>query len=162
MFGRDTIAPYAALHNPPQHSTTLHGTPLSLDYSLTTLPQPSTTVRNPPLSSTSFQVVACKKVDIMFTSVIASVDVTNSSGVQLQTSGNMPCAFVEKSHDVMVFLSKEAMETTSITTCASTGVNVTMPPKAEGEDPVEGALPEQYITKIVGGKLVTVPTEHKA
>jgi hypothetical protein len=110
----------------------------------------------------SVQVVACKKVDIMFTSVIASVDVTNSSGVQLQTSGNMPCAFVEKSHDVMVFLSKEAMETTSITTCASTGVNVTMPPKAEGEDPVEGALPEQYITKIVGGKLVTVPTEHKA
>jgi len=109
----------------------------------------------------TIQVVECKHVDVAFTDVIATVEVTNSSGVQLQAGGALPSVFLDKVHDVMLYLSPAAMDAV-ITTCACTGVNVTMPPKIPGTDPIETPLPEQFRTKVINRKLVTQATEHTA
>eukprot|EP01012_Entosiphon_sulcatum_P049202 TRINITY_DN677_c0_g1_i1.p1 TRINITY_DN677_c0_g1~~TRINITY_DN677_c0_g1_i1.p1 ORF type:complete len:722 (-),score=181.97 TRINITY_DN677_c0_g1_i1:138-2282(-) len=107
----------------------------------------------------SITLVDCKKVDLLFQDTIATVEVTNSKNINLQVTGKFPSCNVDKSNDVMIFLSKQSLET-SILSSTSTGLNVTLPPPTEGADPIELPVPDQFVTRIQGRQLVTRPTEH--
>lgn len=59
---------------------------------------------------------------------------------------------------VQLYLS-EASTSSSITTAKSSAVNVLVPGKP-GEDMTELYVPEQFITTVENGRLVTVPVSH--
>lgn len=50
-----------------------------------------------------------------------------------------------------------------ITSAQSCGMNVVLPNAKDPEgDPVEMPIPEQFVTRLVGGKLHTEPVQHSA
>jgi len=101
----------------------------------------------------------CKKTAIVFENAVASCEVVNSTGVEIQCTGRVPSMAVDKCTGVQLFLSKEGLET-ELVTSKSDSVNVLIPDPAGGLDPVEMAVPEQFKTVVVNGKLVTASVEH--
>ena len=67
----------------------------------------------------------------------------------------MPTISVDKTDGCQMFLSKECLDV-NIITAKSSEMNVMIP---NGEEFVEQPLPEQFITKLNGLKLETVPTD---
>lgn len=59
-----------------------------------------------------------------------------------------------------MFLSEEAAEATEVVTSKCSALTVTVLPQEAEKDPVEHPVPEQFVSKIVGGKLVTTPVVH--
>lgn len=74
---------------------------------------------------------------------VATVAIDNSTGCQLYLPASAAAA------------------DTRVVTSKSSAVNVLMPPRP-GDDPVEAAVPEQFVTVYRGGKWVTEPADHKA
>ena len=61
-----------------------------------------------------------------------------------------------------LYLSPATAEAATITTAQSSEVNIVLlPPDGSDADPVELAVPEQFVTRVVGGRaLVTEPAAH--
>lgn len=74
----------------------------------------------------------CKKVGVLFESVISSIDIVNSSKIQVEVTDEAPTVQVDKSHGVTIFLSKKSENLTSVITSSATEVNV-MTTKTEGD-----------------------------
>eukprot|EP01119_Soliformovum_irregulare_P006967 TRINITY_DN19377_c0_g1_i1.p1 TRINITY_DN19377_c0_g1~~TRINITY_DN19377_c0_g1_i1.p1 ORF type:complete len:161 (+),score=41.56 TRINITY_DN19377_c0_g1_i1:117-599(+) len=110
---------------------------------------------------TSITINNCKKTGIVFDDVIASVEVVNSNGLQLQSNGTIPNISIDKSQGVQVYIQTEAGKQVQIVTCASTEVNVVTPGATENDDPKEQFIPNQFISTFDSkGVLVTKPSEH--
>ena len=99
---------------------------------------------------------SCNKCGIVFNNCIAVVEVINCNGVEIQCQGKVPAFAIDKCSSIQVILSKDCLET-EIVTSKSDQVNILIP---DGEDLSELAVPEQYKTTIVDGKLVTGCVEH--
>lgn len=99
---------------------------------------------------------SCNKTGIVFNSAIAVVEVVNCNGVEIQCQGSVPAFAIDKSSSIQVILSKDCLGA-EIVTSKSDQVNVQIP---DGNDLVELAVPEQYKTTVVNGKLVTTCVEH--
>lgn len=97
----------------------------------------------------------CKKVAVVFGSVVSSVEFINCQSVQMQVLGKVPTISVEKTDGCQMFLNAESVGA-EIVTAKSSEMNVMIP---NGEEFVEQPLPEQFKTVISGGKLVTTATE---
>lgn len=98
----------------------------------------------------------CKKTGIVFDSAIATVEVVNCSGVEVQTQGKVPSFAVDKSSGISIYLSEACLEA-ELVTSKSDSINVLIPSKGEI---VELAVPEQYKSVIRDGALVTTIIEH--
>lgn len=61
---------------------------------------------------------------------------------------------------LQVFLSEEAAIATEVVTSKCSALTVTVLPKEAEKDPVEHPVPEQFVSKIVDGKLITTPVSH--
>jgi adenylyl cyclase-associated protein len=61
---------------------------------------------------------------------------------------------------VQVFLSEEAAQTSEVVTSKCSALTVTVLPQEAENDPVEHPVPEQFVSKVVDGKLVTTPVVH--
>ncbi|KAI9293458.1 hypothetical protein K502DRAFT_306314 [Neoconidiobolus thromboides FSU 785] len=108
---------------------------------------------------------SCKKSGVVLDTAIASVDIINSSSCQVQILKSTPMVVIDKTDGLQLYLSKEGLNT-EITTAKSSQINVLLPTKTEVgdeevEDFVERAIPEQFKTTIVDGKLITTPIEHE-
>eukprot|EP01059_Diplonema_ambulator_P013793 TRINITY_DN2441_c0_g1_i1.p1 TRINITY_DN2441_c0_g1~~TRINITY_DN2441_c0_g1_i1.p1 ORF type:complete len:605 (+),score=255.18 TRINITY_DN2441_c0_g1_i1:47-1861(+) len=101
----------------------------------------------------------CKKTQVMFESCIGSVELTSCTGCEMQVQGTLPSCSIDKSNEVMLYLSRDSMGV-SINTSACTCINVTVPGKTDDEDPIEMNIPEQFISHIKGNKIQTTPMEH--
>jgi len=97
---------------------------------------------------------------IIFDDVVATVEVINSKKVQLQANGSVHQISLDKTHGASVFLQTAAGQSASIATSLTSEVNVVTPGKTENDDSIEHAIPEQFISKFVKGKLITGPSEH--
>jgi len=97
----------------------------------------------------------CKKVAIVFGSVVSSCEFINCQSVQMQVLGKVPTISVEKTDGCQMFLNAESVAA-EIVTAKSSEMNVMIP---VGEDFVEQPIPEQFKTVISGGKLKTSATE---
>lgn len=64
--------------------------------------------------------------------------------------------------DTQVFMSKETLANTEITTAKSSAVNVCIPSSSPEEDMAEHPLPEQFMSRFTDGKFVTTPVIHSA
>ncbi|KAI9021989.1 adenylate cyclase associated N terminal-domain-containing protein [Hyaloraphidium curvatum] len=99
----------------------------------------------------------CRKTGILLESVVSSVEVVNSKSLQVQVTGKAPTVSVDKTDGFHLFLSAEGLDT-ELLSSKSSEVNVSFP---KGEDWEEKAVPEQFITKIKDGKVVTEIVQHK-
>ncbi|XP_054619639.1 adenylyl cyclase-associated protein 2 [Dunckerocampus dactyliophorus] len=98
----------------------------------------------------------CKKLGIVFESVVGIVEIINSKAVQLQVLGRVPTISINKTEGCQVYLSPESLKC-DIVSAKSSEMNVLIP---QGDDEYkEFPLPEQFKTIWDGAKLVTEPTE---
>jgi len=98
---------------------------------------------------------SCKKVAVVFGSVVSSCEFINCQSVQMQVLGKVPTVSVEKTDGCQMFLNAESVGA-EIVTAKSSEMNVMIP---VGDDFVEQPIPEQFKTVIAEGKLKTSATE---
>jgi adenylyl cyclase-associated protein len=108
----------------------------------------------------SITIEGCKQTNVVFDDIVSTVDIINGNKVNVQANGVLPTINVEKSAGVNVYLTSQASRAAEIVTSLSTEVNVVIPGATENDDPKEHAIPYQFISKLAGGKVTTLPVEH--
>nr|XP_057903056.1 adenylyl cyclase-associated protein 2 isoform X2 [Doryrhamphus excisus]XP_057903057.1 adenylyl cyclase-associated protein 2 isoform X2 [Doryrhamphus excisus] len=98
----------------------------------------------------------CKKMGVVFESVVGIVEIINSKAVQLQVLGRVPTISINKTEGCQVYLSPDSL-TCDVVSAKSSEMNILMP-QGDG-DYKEFPLPEQFKSVWDGSKLVTEPTE---
>ena len=101
---------------------------------------------------------SCNKIGVIFDNAIAQVEMVNSTSVELQVTGKVPSFAIDKCGGVQLILSKDCLDA-EIVTSKSDAMNVQIPVEGE-QDLIEIAIPEQFKTTIVKGKLVTNCVDH--
>jgi adenylyl cyclase-associated protein len=87
----------------------------------------------------------------------AKSDLMNSCDKNWQ--GVAPTIAVDNTNGCQLYLSKESLAA-SITTAKSSEINVLVPGATDDSDPVEHALPEQFVNVYKEGQFVTSPVSH--
>ena len=108
----------------------------------------------------SIAIDTCEKTGIIFDDVIASVEVVNSKGVQLQANGSVPNMTIDGTEGATIYVQTEAGRAVEIVTSNSRQVNIVTPGATEQDDPTEYPVPEQFLSKFESGKLVSSAVEH--
>lgn len=101
----------------------------------------------------------CNKTGILFETTVASFEVVNSQSVQVQCTGIVPTVAIDKVDGCQVFIPKSSL-TTAVLTAKSSEVNIVTPGATEDDDPLESALPEQFLSSYRDGQWITNPVSH--
>jgi adenylyl cyclase-associated protein len=109
---------------------------------------------------TSIAIMNSTAVGLIFDDVVASVEVVRSKKVQLQVNGTVPQIALDNSGSIDVFVQTAAGKNMEIVTSLCEGVNVNFPGETADADPVEYAIPMQFISALKNGKLHTAPSSH--
>ena len=100
-----------------------------------------------------------KNVALVIDSLISGVDVIKSYKFGIQVLGLVPMLSIDKSDEGTIYLSQESIDNDSqVFTSSTTALNINAP--KENDDYEELAVPEQFVSKVVNGKLVTQIVEH--
>uniref|UniRef100_A0A383VPJ4 C-CAP/cofactor C-like domain-containing protein n=1 Tax=Tetradesmus obliquus TaxID=3088 RepID=A0A383VPJ4_TETOB len=105
----------------------------------------------------------CKKTGVVFEDVIASCELVNCSSVQVQCTGTVPTVSVDKCDGVQAYIPHRmaANPDFQVVTAKSSEVNLlVLAANPDAEDVAEHAVPEQFISTFVNGKLVTTAASH--
>lgn len=105
----------------------------------------------------SICVDSCEKVNVLCQDVISAVELVNCDRCQMQALGKVVAVAIDKCDGVNVWLSKASVNA-EITASKSSEMNVTIPDpdgKEEDGDLIEIAIPEQFVSRVVGKKLKT-------
>jgi len=109
----------------------------------------------------SVQVDKCEQAGIVISSVVSTFEIVNSKRLQVQITESCPSLAVDKSSGILVILNEESVKNPpNIITSNVTEINISVPGATADSDPVELALPEQYLTILKDGKLTTEPIKH--
>jgi len=92
--------------------------------------------------------------------VVSGIEAVNSSKLQIQANGLLPQIQIDKVNGASIFLSGVESRDAAVVTSLSSTINVVVPGKTDDDDPIELAVPEQFVSKVVNGKLVTTFAEH--
>jgi adenylyl cyclase-associated protein len=96
----------------------------------------------------SIVVDTCSRTKVLFTDVIAAIEIVNSQRMQVQVRGKCPSVAIDKVDGILVYLSAESIADTVFTTSKSSEMNVSFP--VEGSDDyVEKPIPEQFVHRVV-------------
>lgn len=98
-----------------------------------------------------------KRTGLVFESAIASVEVVNSSSIEIQVQNKVPAFAIDKSSGVQLYLSAQCLDA-ELVSSKSDQMNVLIP--GPDGDLVELSVPEQYKTVVKNGALVTSTIEH--
>jgi hypothetical protein len=101
-----------------------------------------------------------KGTSVIFDDVIATVEVVNSSKVQLQANASVPSFILDKTDSCHIYILNEKGYDTNIISSCCTAVLVSTNGATEDADMIETPLPEQFITNHTGKRWNTTPTEH--
>lgn len=101
----------------------------------------------------------CKGVVVVFDDAIATCELVNTSGFKVQFN-KVPAVTVDKCSNGQLYLRSTASFDTDIITSKSDAINVIMPGRKEGDDPIEVNIPEQFLTKIKDFNLHTESVKH--
>lgn len=97
----------------------------------------------------------CRNITIIMQSVLSGVEAVNCKKLKMQVMRDLPSVAIDKTDGVVVGLSWTA-RAAQIVTSKSSEMNVTFPVSAaEDAEWVEMPIPEQFVTRIVDGKLVS-------
>lgn len=100
----------------------------------------------------------CTKVGVVCDECLSLIEVVNSNSCQLQITQHAPCVNIDKCSCLSLFLSRAAVNPDTLTkvyTSKSSNINVNVPGKTDEDDMIEMAVPEQFCSTVVDGKLVT-------
>ncbi|KAJ8267282.1 hypothetical protein COCON_G00124540 [Conger conger] len=97
----------------------------------------------------------CKKMGVVFDSVVGIVEIINCKDIKLQVMGTVPTISINKTDGCHVYLSQEALGC-EVISAKSSEMNILLP---QGDDYREFPVPEQFKTVWGGSRLVTEPTE---
>jgi len=122
----------------------------------------SRTVLRIPDKVNAVSIDGCIKTSVVVNNVMATVDMVNCSGCEIQITGTCPTLNIDKCSGVMVYLAEPNMDTIQIVSAKSSEMNVQLPNKDPEADPIEVPIPEQYLSQVKNGKLVTGCVEHAA
>jgi len=100
----------------------------------------------------SLVVDKCSKCNVVFHTIISSVEIVNSSKIQIQTNGVCPVFTIDKTNGVLVWLSEESKKISSFVASQSSEMNVSFP---DGDDQKELPIPEQFVHKLVGNSVTS-------
>eukprot|EP00592_Proboscia_alata_P010325 CAMPEP_0194355268 /NCGR_PEP_ID=MMETSP0174-20130528/3208_1 /TAXON_ID=216777 /ORGANISM="Proboscia alata, Strain PI-D3" /LENGTH=494 /DNA_ID=CAMNT_0039124485 /DNA_START=56 /DNA_END=1540 /DNA_ORIENTATION=- len=95
----------------------------------------------------------CTKCNVVFDTVVSSVEIVNSQKVQVQTKGVCPSITIDKTDGFLAYLSKETVNSIEIVTSKSSEMNVSWE-EANGEMK-EAPIPEQFVSRFGNGVLKT-------
>lgn len=87
----------------------------------------------------------CTKCNVVYDTLISSAEMVNCKKVQLQVNGVCPVFTIDKTVNVLIWLSKESLHVSTFTTSLSSEMNVNFP---DGEDMKELPIPEQFVHKL--------------
>jgi len=93
----------------------------------------------------------CEKCAVVYDTLISGAEMVNCKKIQLQVMGVCPVFTIDKTMNVVVYLSAESVNISTFTTSLSSEMNVSFP---DGEDQKEMPIPEQFVHKLKDG-LVT-------
>jgi adenylyl cyclase-associated protein len=89
----------------------------------------------------------CEQCAVVYDTLISSAEVVNCKKIQLQVTGICPVFTIDKTVNVLIWLSKESVTVSSFTTSLSSEMNVSFPVEGE-DDQKEVPIPEQFVHKI--------------
>lgn len=110
-------------------------------------------------------VLDSKKVQIQLKSVVAQLEVTNSSNIDCQVAEALPSVNLGNTHTVNLFLMHPTYSReTEVVTASCSGVNINFPHESDESEMIERAVPEQFVSKLVpngkgGYKMETKPSD---
>jgi adenylyl cyclase-associated protein len=99
----------------------------------------------------------CVQCAVVYDTLISSAELVNCKKIQLQVNGVCPVFTIDKTVNVLIWLSPESVAVSSFTTSLSSEMNVSFP---DGEDQKEVPIPEQYVHKLTShGTLSSVVSD---
>lgn len=98
----------------------------------------------------SIAVDSCEQCSVAFENLISSTEVVNSKKIKLQVTGICPVFTIDKTVNLLIWLSEESKNISTFTTSLSSELNVSFP---DGEDMKELPIPEQFVHKLQNGSL---------
>ena len=102
----------------------------------------------------------CSGSGIIFSDVIATVEVVNSKKMQLQANAAVPQIMFDKCEGGTVYLQTAAAQSAEIVTSLSRELNVVIPGATEEDDAIEFPVPAQFVSCLKDGEFATIPAEH--
>ncbi|XP_065574309.1 adenylyl cyclase-associated protein 2-like isoform X2 [Artemia franciscana] len=99
---------------------------------------------------------SCKRVGVVFDSVVSSMEFVNCQSTQMQVTGVVPTISIDKTDGCQIYLSKDSLNVVVVSS-KSSEMNILVP--KDNGDYVEYALPEQYRTTFNGTGLTTVVSD---
>jgi len=102
---------------------------------------------------------SCKKTGVAFEQAIATCEVVNSTGVDVQCTLSVPSYAIDKCSGVQLYLSEKGLHS-EIVSSKVDSFNIVLPPLNPTDDPLELPVPEQYKTVIKGRTLHTETVQH--
>lgn len=101
----------------------------------------------------------CSELGLIVHSVVSGVEIVNSRKCQVQFEGQVPSVTIDSCDDITIFISEETLKAVQIYTSKVSQVNIKVL-SCEGDLLREFAVPEQFKTAFVNGKLETLPLAH--
>lgn len=101
----------------------------------------------------------CTKSALVFTDVVAACEIVNCTSVEVQCMGTAPTIAVDNTNGCQLYLGRSSLDA-AITTAKSSAINVLVPGPTDDSDPVEHALPEQFLNSFKDGQFTTTPVSH--
>lgn len=96
----------------------------------------------------------CEKLNVVFDDLISSTEVVNCKKLQLQVTGVCPVFTIDKTINIVVYLSEASKSISSFCTSLSSEMNVSFP--VDGTDDLkELPIPEQFVHTIAANGTVT-------
>ncbi|EDK45164.1 conserved hypothetical protein [Lodderomyces elongisporus NRRL YB-4239] len=100
-----------------------------------------------------------KSIGVVIDSLVSGVELIKSYKYGLQVTGLVPMISIDKSDEGSIYLSQESIDhDVQIFTSSSTALNINVP--EANDDYKELAVPEQFVSTIKDGKLVSSINEH--
>lgn len=93
----------------------------------------------------SVMIDGCKKTKVLFDDCVSACEMVNCQRMQVQCRGKVPSVAIDKTDGILVYLSRDSLDTTIIAS-KSSEMNVSFP-NAAG-DMIEMPVPEQFVSHI--------------
>jgi adenylyl cyclase-associated protein len=94
----------------------------------------------------------CSNCSVVYDTLISSAEVVNCKKIRLQVTGLCPVFTIDKTINILVWLSAESLAVSAFTTSLSSEMNVSFP---DGDDMKEVPIPEQFVHKIVNERVTS-------
>ena len=92
----------------------------------------------------------CENCAVVYDTLISGAEMVNCRKIQLQVMGLCPVFTIDKTVNVLVYLSSESAGISTFTTSLSSEMNVSFP---DGDDQKEVPIPEQFVHKLKDGSI---------